>query len=202
MDKTELIHFTGIKAQKSRPLVLPNQAVIKPKSLVRWLGMWFDSGLNFKSHVAIRVSQARSAFYRLYRLANTERGLAPFAVRQLYLACVTSVSDYGSAIWWKNQKQFTRPLQGLQNLGLRKILGCFKTTPVIPMELEAALVPPQIRLNTSLRRYAYRITKLAPSHPVNQAIRSIARICHVTYRTALKTRTRIRNKTSDPLGPN
>jgi hypothetical protein len=36
-------------------------------------------------------------------------------------------------------------------------------------------VPSQIRLNIAIRKYAYRITKLAPSHPVNQAIRSIAR---------------------------
>jgi hypothetical protein len=96
--KTELIHFTTAKLASSISLRLPDNNVVQPKTLVRWLGVWFDSGLTFKQHVAIRTSQARSSFYRLARLANTEQGLSPFAIRQLYLACVTSVADYGAVI--------------------------------------------------------------------------------------------------------
>ena len=143
--------------------------------MVRWLGVWFDQGLTFKYHVAFRVSQAKSTFYRMNRLANSERGLTPFAMRQLYLGCVTSVADYGCQIWWRGQSQFKRPLQALQNLGLRKILGVFKTAPTIPMEVEAALPPPSIRLSTSIRKYAFRALKLSPNHPIKVEIRSIAR---------------------------
>ena len=100
--------------------------------------------------MAIHTSQARSAFNRMARLANSEKGLTPFAMRQLYTACITSVADYGSPIWWKGQAQLKRPLQALQNLGLRKILGVFKTAPILPMEVEAALLPSSIRLNTSV----------------------------------------------------
>ena len=111
--KTELIHFTTSKQAKTTSLRLPNEEIIQPKEVVRWLGIWFDPGLTFKQHVAIRTSQARSAFQRMCRLANTERGLTPFALRQLYLACVTSIADYGSLVWWKGQAQFKRPLQAL-----------------------------------------------------------------------------------------
>ena len=68
--------------------------------------------------MAICTSQARSVFNCMTRLANTGKGLTPFALRQLYIACITSVADYGSPIWWKGQAQFKRPLQALQNLGL------------------------------------------------------------------------------------
>ena len=135
--------------------------------MVRWLGIWFDSGLTFKQHVATRTSQARSAFQRMARLANTERGLSPRAIRQLYIACVTSVADYGSVIWWKGQAQFKKPLQALQNLALRKILGVFRTAPIVPMEVEASLLPPSIRLSKSVRQYAFHALKLAPTHPIN-----------------------------------
>ena len=84
-------------------LKLPNGVILQPKELVRWLGVWFDSGLTFKQHVAICISQARSAFQRMTRLANTKKGLSPFALRQLYIACITSIADYGSVIWWKGQ---------------------------------------------------------------------------------------------------
>ena len=99
--KTELLHFSMAKEAKSASLRLPNQEVVKPKELVKWLGIWFDPSLLFKQHVAIRTSQARSVLQRMTRLASSGRGLSPFALRQLYLACVTSIADYGSPIWWK-----------------------------------------------------------------------------------------------------
>jgi hypothetical protein len=137
------------------------------------LGIWFDPNLAFKQHVAIRISQARSAFERIARLANLERGLSPFAIRQLYIACITSVADYGSPIWWRGQAQFKKLLQALQNLGLRKILGVFKTAPIVPMEVKAGLQPLEVRLNTSLRKFAIRTMKLAPWHPINQEIANL-----------------------------
>jgi len=62
------------------------------------LGIYFDQGLTYKDHVSIKVSKAKQAFLRLERLANSERSLSPFAFRQLYLACVTSIADYGSTL--------------------------------------------------------------------------------------------------------
>jgi hypothetical protein len=170
LGKTELMHFTKAKAAESASLKLPDGQDIQPKEVVRWLGVWFDPLLTFKQHVAIRTSQARSAFQRMTRLANTERGLSPFALRQLYLACVTSVADFGSPIWWRGQAQFTKSLQALQNLALRKILGVFKTAPIQPMEVEAALQPPSIRLNSNTRKFAIRALKLAPNHPIRQEL--------------------------------
>jgi ribonuclease HI len=168
--KTELIHYTTSKEAKKYSLGLPGDATISPKTLVKWLGIYFDPNLTFKQHVAIRASQAKSAYLRMARLANSEKGLTPFALRQLYLACVVSVADYGSIIWWRNQKSLIRPLQAIQNLAVRKILGVFKTAPIMPMEVEAALVPPQVRLNSNLCQYAFRMLKLSLDHPINLEI--------------------------------
>jgi hypothetical protein len=41
------------------------------------------------------------------------------------------------------------------------------------MEVKAALQPPEVRLNTSLRKFAIRAMKLAPWHPINQEIASL-----------------------------
>ena len=78
--KTELLHFTRSKEAKVATLTLPNREILQSKDLVRWLGIWFDPGLTFKQHVAIRTAQARSAFQRMARLANSEKGLSPFAL--------------------------------------------------------------------------------------------------------------------------
>ena len=112
--------------------------------------MYYNEKLSFKEHIAYRASKAKQAFYRVQRLTNISRGLSPFAIRQLYLACVTSVIDYGSILWWRTEnKAQIKPLQAIQNLALRKTLGVFKTAPIIPIEVKLALVLLSIRLNYS-----------------------------------------------------
>ncbi|EDN96572.1 hypothetical protein SS1G_01498 [Sclerotinia sclerotiorum 1980 UF-70] len=166
---------TGIPQDtKTASIKLPNEEIIQPSTLVRWLGIWFDPGLSFKQHVTIRATQAKTSFYRMARLANSEKGLSPKAMRQLYMACVTSIADYGSILWWKGQNQFKKILQSLQNLALRKILGVFKTSPIKPMEIEAALCPPEVRLNAGIKQYAFRLLKISPSHPVNLVATKLA----------------------------
>lgn len=167
VDKTELIHFAKTKDAIECQLNMPMGGKVSPAIVVKWLGVWFDRNLSFKHHIKTRVAQAKAAFQGMARLANTERGLSHIAMRQLYLACVTSISDYASPVWWRGQQSFVDLLQGLQNMALRKILGCFKTSPVRPMEIEACLCPPEIRLNHSRRKYAIRSLTLATNHPLN-----------------------------------
>lgn len=169
--KTELIHWG--KSPNDTSIKLPNNTTIEPKPMVKWLGIYFDSDLSFKHHVSTKVAKARGAFFRMSRLANIGRGLTPFALRQIYTACVMSIADYGTEIWWRGQQHLTKLLQGVQNLAIRKILGVFKTAPILPMEVESALPPPQVRLNANLRRYAFRLLKLSPNHPINEATNKI-----------------------------
>ncbi|KAH7551111.1 hypothetical protein BM1_09985 [Bipolaris maydis] len=170
--KTELVNWTRSRKDQARVLTLPNQEIVQSKELVRWLGVYFDCSLKFKHHSLIRNQQASAAFHRLSRLANSNKGLSPRAVRQLYLACITSVADYGCQIFWREQQTALNQRQKLQNQACRKILGSFRTSPAIPSEVEAALCPPRVRLNNALRQYAFRARKLAPSHPLNIAITS------------------------------
>ena len=97
--KSELIHFHKSCKASTTTVALPNGTVLHPKEVVRWLGIWLDWKLNFKCHVQKRIMAATSAMYSVLRLMNSEWGLSAHAGRQLYLACVTAISDYGSEIW-------------------------------------------------------------------------------------------------------
>ena len=55
---------------------------------------------------------------------------------------------------------------------MRKILGVFKTAPILPMEVESCLLPPRIRLKANTSKFALRMMKLSTRHPVNQEIHS------------------------------
>lgn len=83
------------------------------------------------------------------------------------------MADYGLEIYWKGQVQFKRQLQTLQNLALRKILGVFKTTPITPMEIESGILPADIRLDVSIRKYAFRTNLIGENHPVRTELERI-----------------------------
>jgi len=116
--------------------------------------------------VKIKISAATRIFHQIARLSNTERGLSFQAMRQLYIACITSVADYGVPIWWNNQKFLLEKYQKLQNSALRKILGAFKTSPYMAMKLEAAIISPRPRFNRICKNYALRIMQIPKNHPI------------------------------------
>ena len=99
---------------------------------------------------------------------NSEWGLSTMAAKQLYTACITSISDYGSPIWWNQQKNFEKLFQKLQNSATRKILGAFRSSPTSAMELESAILPPKFRLDKTTELYALRIVTLSENHPIRQ----------------------------------
>ena len=94
VSKTELIHFYSKRTTIEEGLKL-GDVEISPKPLVRWLGVFLDSKLTFKQHIEIQISKAKTAFYLIRRLGNIQRGLSLQALRQLYIACVTTIADYG-----------------------------------------------------------------------------------------------------------
>ena len=171
MEKTELIHFHLKRINNYQDYIVQiNDIQIEPKNLVRWLGIWLNSKLNFKEHVEKKIVDATRIFHQINRLLNTERGLSFQAMRQLYIACIVSIADFGVPIWWNNQKFLLDKYQKLQNLALRKILGAFKTSPIMVMELEAAIPPPKVRFNKICMNYSLRIMQLFKNHLIKTRV--------------------------------
>jgi hypothetical protein len=173
--KTELLHFHSKRdfiTKYDETVTLPNQTIISPGTkgvspeVVRWIGVWFDRKLTFSHHVKMKEASGKKALGALARLANTEAGLSLQAVRQLYLACVIPVCDFGAEVWWRNQKVFVSRFDKIQNAALRKILGAFRATPSAAMLNEAAIAPTDVRLDHVQRKYAIRVLTLPHNHPI------------------------------------
>ena len=168
--KSELMHFTLKQKEDtsdSAKITLPNGTIISPSNkALRWLGVWFDRKLSFKHHVNTKVASAKRALGCLQRLANTESGLHPTAVRQLYIACITPISDFGAEVWWRGQQGLCSKLQLLQNNTVRKVTGAFRTTPMAALESEACIPPVRTRLNYLQQKMAIRILSMPEIHPI------------------------------------
>jgi len=70
--KSELIHFQEERNETFDTVTLSNNTVIKPSETVRWLRIWFDKKLSFKTHVQKKIAAATRTLYLLHRLLNSE----------------------------------------------------------------------------------------------------------------------------------
>lgn len=147
---------------------------------MRWLGVYFDSRLLFKEHVAKMASKRRKAVSSLKMLVNTIHGVEPIIMRKAIHACILPILTYEAPVWWSgcsciSEKGKTisyrvdgqlKQLNKVQNIALRAILPVWKTMPVPIMQTEAATPPIEYILSHLCKLAAIRLHKLEPSHPL------------------------------------
>jgi len=166
--KSELIHFESHKATLNQMIILLNNTIIKSKTCVRWLEVWLNRKLNFKVHVQTKIATVTRTLHSLFRLMNSEWKLNVKSGKQLYLACVTSISDYDVEIWWNNQKSYLVKFRKLQNAALRKILSAFRTSSIDAMQIEAEISSMKMRLDQKCKNYAIWIVELPEKHSIRK----------------------------------
>jgi hypothetical protein len=165
-----MIHFELKKEMSSNTIILSNETTLKSQKSVKWLKIHIDKKLNFKEHVKKRVANATKALHSISRLQNTEWGLSSMTSRQLYMTCISAISDYDSEIWWKNQKQFRNKLQKLQNAALKKILEAFRISSIVVMKIETNLKSINIRLDQKNKKLELRMLKMKKNHSIRLKI--------------------------------
>jgi hypothetical protein len=81
--KCELIHFTKRKKDTNNlpSITIPNNSgddttTIPPSTHIKWLGITFDTKLNFQEHIRKTKTKAETALGGLYMLGNTLKGLS------------------------------------------------------------------------------------------------------------------------------
>lgn len=101
-------------------------------------------------------------------MAFSEKGLCLQALRQLFQACVTTISDFGAEVCSKGQRGATNTVQQIQNQTMRKIAGVFQAPPITSLKAETALLPTNIRLDLVQRKYARQLLSILNQHPIIQ----------------------------------
>ncbi len=162
--KSELIHFESHKTTFNQMIILLNNTIIKSKTCVRWLEVWLNRKLNFKVHVQTKIATVTRTLHSLFKLMNSEWKLNVKSEKQLYLTCITFISDYDVQIWWNNQKSYLVKFRKLQNAALWKILSAFRTSSIDAMQIEVEISSMKIQLDQKCKNYAIQIVKLLKKH--------------------------------------
>ncbi len=137
--KSELIHFESHKTTLNQMTILLNNIIIKSKTCVWWLEVWLNRKLDFKVHVQTKIATVIRTLHSLFKLMNSEWKLNVKSEKQLYLTCITFISNYDVKIWWNNQKSYLVKFRKLQNAALQKILSVFWTSLINAMQIEVEI---------------------------------------------------------------
>jgi hypothetical protein len=166
-DKSELIFFRRRGQRDGGPqyIHLPNPALntyyrVQTASTLRYLGFFFDAGLNWSYHVQVACNRIRATLKALQLLGNSVRGLDQASWRLAYNAICLPVLTYGCQLWFTGkQVTLVRKLQTVQNEAIRIISGTFCTAPRDPLHQLLTILPTDLRLNTIVQKTALRLYK-------------------------------------------
>ncbi|GFO13746.1 RNA-directed DNA polymerase from mobile element jockey [Plakobranchus ocellatus] len=99
---------------------------IPVKGEAKFLGVVFDSKLNFSSHVKYLKKKCLKALNLLRVVGHTDWGADRATLLKLYRTLVWSKLDYGSVIYGSAKKHVLRALDPIHHQGLRIALGAFR----------------------------------------------------------------------------
>ena len=116
-------------------------SVIECCSSVRYLGMIFDSHLNWKDHIIATKAKCMKALNLMKCLARTTWGARRDVMIMVYKATVLSILDYGCPIYSSASDAVLRLLDPVHNLGARLCTGAFRSSPVNSLLVDSGLLP-------------------------------------------------------------
>ena len=138
---------------------------IQPNQTAKILGVILDKELCMKQHISYAASKAITQYLAVKRI----KGLPPRAVRQLYTATVTAITDYAASTWYRPQMKgimkAKKDLDAIQRLGAQAIIGAFRTVSLSILEAEADLMPIELRLRNRVANHWTNMYTLPSNHP-------------------------------------
>ena len=180
--KTKVIIFSrSILARKTELNLKLYGETLKIYPQVKFLGITFDSQLNFKKHFEDILNRCNTRYHRPRLLANKKRGPSPATLIQIYKQCIRPIFEYGSLSTITTSDYIIRKIQRLQNkfirLALRlpkyicsELLHDLTGLPYVKDRLPSSVQPsPQIELHKTLQsRTQYLPTGSIPRGTVSQ----------------------------------
>lgn len=123
----------------------------------RFLGVTFDSKLNWKDHIEqVRISCSK-ALNLLKVLAGHKWGSDTIVLLRIYKALILSRIDYGSIAYGTASKTDLKKLDTIQSTALRVVLGAFRSSPIPSLLCLAGEMPLEVRRQEQTLVYATRI---------------------------------------------
>ncbi len=174
ISKTELQYFHRKRqGRRQGPIIEPplqaGQTTIHPNDTTRWLGLYFDRQLSFKSHIQRAVVRARRVIEHVRKICRTTFGANAALLRQAVQACAIGTLLYGVETWYnaRTTKGIISQVQTAINRAAQTILPAHRTTPTAALLREVGWAPAEAWLKKAHDRQSIRAAAAGPSHPLS-----------------------------------
>ena len=130
---------------------------IEVKKAVKFLGLYLDTHLNWKHHIAYIKGKAVSAINLLRKLSSTKWGSKRKPLTLLFKATVMSIINYCSPIYNSATDAVLKSLNPVQSQGLRICTGAFRSSPINSILCEAGEPPLKLQNERNTMKQALSI---------------------------------------------
>lgn len=148
----------------------------------RWFGVYFKKLLSFKLPTRFLTAKDLKVAKALRSSENTTKVASPRLIRQACFVCILPIANYDAETWWPGRKRISKSntsvstrveeylslIHKFKALCARDIIPVYKTTLVSILSCEAGPLPPEIELDSILRRAPPHIHRLDPYHPLRR----------------------------------
>ncbi|MEN8173077.1 MAG: reverse transcriptase domain-containing protein [Chloroflexota bacterium] len=155
--KTVCMHFCQKRRLHPEPNLLLDGSPIPVVKETKFLGLIFDSKLNFIAHLKYLKTKCQKAMNLLKVVSKYDWGADRETLLLLYRSLIRSKLDYGSIVYGSARKSYLRMLDPIQNQALRLSLGAFRTSPIDSLYVEADEPPLQLRRKKLALQYALKL---------------------------------------------
>ena len=156
---------------------------IEIKRHVKFLGLYFDSHMNWKKHVAYIKGKAVSAINLIKKLTSTKWGAKRKMLMVLFKVTVLSIINYCSPVYSSASFSVLKALNTVQTQGIRLCTGAFRSSPINSILCEAGEVPLSLQREQTTMKHALKILESdAPTRKIftersNKNITLLSRHC-------------------------
>ena len=122
-----------------------NNNPIEIKAVHKYLGIWIDQKLNFKTHITETVNKCKRKINILKMLSRKKGGCHPATLQKINNSIIRSVLDYGISVYSSSSKTDFNRLEKVQNLSIRTSFRFLQSTPIHVIYAEAGELPLKYR---------------------------------------------------------
>ena len=162
LDKTVAVLFTH-RLNSDVHLTINNQP-IKTENSAKFLGLVFDSRLNWNEHIKYVENKCKKRLQLMRAVAGNSWGANKKTLLLIYRSLIRSVIDYGSIAYNSASENCKKKLDVIQHKALRIACGAFCTTAASALQVETGELPLALRRSQQEIKYTVKV-KATDNHP-------------------------------------
>jgi len=162
LDKTVAVVFSH-RQNLDIELTINNQP-LKIENKAKFLGLIFDSKLNWNEHVTYLEQKCNKRLNLMRAVAGNAWGANKKALLTIYRSLIRSVIDYGAIAYNSASDSTKKRLDIIQHKALRIACGSFGSTFAAAMQVETGEMPLDLRRSQQEIKYTVKV-KATEGHP-------------------------------------